>query len=115
MSAVMPSTLVTARSAPAHERAKKLGETRVYPARGADELQRSRRRDDPHVVPIYDVGEIDGRLYVSGASGRIFRLSEAGDAWEAVSLDDRWQLEQWGDDAEGRAALDARIGIHVRG
>ena len=30
------------------------------------------------------------------------------DAWEAVSLDDRWQLEQWGDDAEARAALDSR-------
>ena len=29
-------------------------------------------------------------------------------AWEAVSLDDRWQLEQWGDDPESRAALDAR-------
>lgn len=28
--------------------------------------------------------------------------------WEAVSLDDRWQLEQWGDDPEARAALDAR-------
>ena len=27
--------------------------------------------------------------------------------WEAVSLDDRWQLEQWGDDPEARAALDA--------
>lgn len=30
------------------------------------------------------------------------------DAWEAVSLDERWQLEQWGDDLEARAALDAR-------
>ena len=29
-------------------------------------------------------------------------------AWDAVSLDDRWQLEQWGSDAEGEAALDAR-------
>ena len=29
-------------------------------------------------------------------------------AWEAVSLDDRWQLEQWGDDPEARATLDAR-------
>lgn len=29
-------------------------------------------------------------------------------AWEAVSLDDRWQLEQWGDDPEARTALDAR-------
>lgn len=29
-------------------------------------------------------------------------------AWEAVSLDERWQLEQWGSDAEAEAALDAR-------
>ena len=29
-------------------------------------------------------------------------------AWEAVSLDDQWQLEQWGDDAEARKALDIR-------
>lgn len=29
-------------------------------------------------------------------------------AWEAVSLDDQWQAEQWGADAEGQAALDAR-------
>ena len=35
-------------------------------------------------------------------------MMPAGDAWEAVSLDDRWQLEQWGDDPEARAALDAR-------
>ncbi len=28
--------------------------------------------------------EVAGRIYFSGASGRIFRLSEAGDAWEAV-------------------------------
>ena len=26
-------------------------------------------------------------------------------AWEAVSVDDRWQLEQWGSDAEAEAAL----------
>ncbi len=29
-------------------------------------------------------------------------------AWEAVSLDDRWQLEQWGADAEAEKALDGR-------
>ena len=29
-------------------------------------------------------------------------------AWEAVSLDERWQLEQWGSDGEAEAALDAR-------
>ena len=26
-------------------------------------------------------------------------------AWDAVSLDERWQLEQWGADAEAEAAL----------
>ena len=29
-------------------------------------------------------------------------------AWEAVTIDDRWQLEQWGADAEAEAALEAR-------
>jgi chaperone required for assembly of F1-ATPase len=29
-------------------------------------------------------------------------------AWTAVSIDERWQLEQWGSDAEAQAALDAR-------
>lgn len=35
-------------------------------------------------------------------------MMPAQEAWEAVSLDERWQLEQWGDDAEARAALDAK-------
>ena len=29
-------------------------------------------------------------------------------AWEAVSVDDRWQLEQWGSDTEAEAALENR-------
>jgi len=29
-------------------------------------------------------------------------------AWEAVCLDERWQLEQWGSDSEAEAALDAK-------
>jgi chaperone required for assembly of F1-ATPase len=29
-------------------------------------------------------------------------------AWDAVSLDDRWQLEKWGSDAEAEAALASR-------
>ena len=29
-------------------------------------------------------------------------------AWEAVSLDEGWQLEKWGSDAEAEAALDAK-------
>ena len=32
----------------------------------------------------------------------------AESAWEAVSLDERWQAEQWGSDGEAEAALDAR-------
>lgn len=32
----------------------------------------------------------------------------ADDVWEAVSLDERWQLEKWGSDAEAEATLDAR-------
>ncbi len=36
------------------------------------------------------------------------RMVPAEAAWDAVSLDDRLHLEQWGDDKEARAALDAR-------
>jgi chaperone required for assembly of F1-ATPase len=36
------------------------------------------------------------------------QMMPAEAAWEAVSLDDRWQLEQWGDDPEALAALDGR-------
>ena len=30
------------------------------------------------------------------------------EAWDAVSIDERWQLEQWGSDAEAEAALENR-------
>src|SRR5262249_15845854 len=29
-------------------------------------------------------------------------------AWDAVSIDERWQIEQWGSDAEAEAALENR-------
>lgn len=32
----------------------------------------------------------------------------AEQAWEAITVDDRWQLEQWGSDAEAEAALENR-------
>ena len=32
----------------------------------------------------------------------------AEEAWKSVSLDERWQLEQWGSDAEAESALAAR-------
>jgi chaperone required for assembly of F1-ATPase len=30
------------------------------------------------------------------------------EAWAAASFDERWQLDQWGSDAEAEAALEAR-------
>jgi chaperone required for assembly of F1-ATPase len=33
---------------------------------------------------------------------------EAEAAWDAVSVDERWQIETWGDDAEAVAALEGR-------
>jgi chaperone required for assembly of F1-ATPase len=53
--------------------------------------------------PLVTIG---GSLVVALAVLEEMMPAEAG--WEAVSLDDRWQLEQWGDDPEARAALDAR-------
>jgi chaperone required for assembly of F1-ATPase len=32
----------------------------------------------------------------------------AKQAWDAVSIDERWQLEQWGADAEAEKALESR-------
>jgi chaperone required for assembly of F1-ATPase len=36
------------------------------------------------------------------------KMLHVTEAWEAVSLDDQWQLEQWGDDPEAVTALEAR-------
>jgi chaperone required for assembly of F1-ATPase len=36
------------------------------------------------------------------------KASTPEEAWDAVSIDDRWQLEQWGADAEAKQALEGR-------
>jgi chaperone required for assembly of F1-ATPase len=36
------------------------------------------------------------------------KAMSAEKAWQAVSIDERWQLEQWGSDAEAEKALDIR-------
>ena len=36
------------------------------------------------------------------------KAMSADEAWGAVSIDDRWQLEQWGSDADAEAALENR-------
>lgn len=36
------------------------------------------------------------------------KVIKAEEAWESVIIDERWQLEQWGSDAEAEAALENR-------
>jgi chaperone required for assembly of F1-ATPase len=36
------------------------------------------------------------------------RAFTAEDAWDAVSIDERWQVEKWGSDAEAEAAIAGR-------
>jgi len=42
------------------------------------------------------------------ALGVIEKAITAEKAWDAVSIDDRWQLEQWGSDSEAETALENR-------
>ena len=55
------------------------------------------------LAPLVTIG---GSLVAALAVYEEMMPAEA--AWEAVSLDERWQLEQWGDDSDARSALDAR-------
>ena len=59
-----------------------------------------------HLAGLSQMVTIGGSLVAALAVYEEMMPADA--AWEAVSLDDRWQLEQWGEDAEARAALDAR-------
>jgi chaperone required for assembly of F1-ATPase len=62
--------------------------------------------DDFQLAGLSPLVTIGGSLVAALAV--LEEIMPAEDAWGAVSLDDRWQLEQWGEDAEARAALDAR-------
>lgn len=59
-----------------------------------------------HLAGLSPLVTIGGSLVAALAV--LEKMLPPAEAWEAVSLDDRWQLEQWGDDPEARAALDAR-------
>lgn len=62
--------------------------------------------DDFQLAGLSPLVTIGGSLVAALAV--LEEMMPAEQAWEAVSLDDRWQLEQWGEDPEALAALDAR-------
>lgn len=72
-----------------------------------DQLAQAVHALDPYrlagVSPLVTIGGslIAGLAAVEGAVG-------VDEAWSAVSLDERWQLEQWGADEEAERALAAR-------
>ena len=68
-----------------------------------------------HSVAAYDpfrLAALSPMVTLGGSLVTALAVAEgaigAGDAWDAVTIDDRWQLEQWGADAEAEAALEAR-------
>lgn len=65
-----------------------------------------------HAVESLDSFQLAGLSPVVTTGGSIVaalavqeKAIAPGEAWKAVSLDDRWQIEQWGVDAEAEAAL----------
>jgi chaperone required for assembly of F1-ATPase len=68
-----------------------------------------------HAVATLDAFQLAGLSPLVTIGGSLIaalavleEMMPAEAAWESVSLDDRWQLEEWGADAEAQAALDAR-------
>jgi len=68
-----------------------------------------------HAVAILDPFRLAGLAPIVTIGGSLIaglavveEALPADSAWEAVSLDDRWQAEQWGNDDEATAALDGR-------
>ena len=59
-----------------------------------------------HLAGLSPLVTIGGSLIAALAV--LEKAISAGQAWEAVSIDERWQLEQWGADVEAEAALENR-------
>jgi len=60
----------------------------------------------------FELAGLSPLVTVSGSLVIALALAEGAisfeEAWAAASLDEQWQLEQWGDDADASAALEAR-------
>lgn len=68
-----------------------------------------------HAVAVYDAFRLAGLsplVTIGGSLVAALAVAEgaipAEGAWDAVTIDERWQFEQWGADAEAEAALKAR-------
>jgi chaperone required for assembly of F1-ATPase len=68
-----------------------------------------------HAVSALDAFHLSGLsplVTISGSLIAALSVLEGGlaaeQAWDAVTVDDRWQREQWGFDAEAEAALENR-------
>ena len=59
-----------------------------------------------HLAGLSPLVTVGGSLIAALAV--LERAMTASDAWDAVAIDERWQLEQWGADAEAERALDNR-------
>lgn len=59
-----------------------------------------------HLAGLSPLATVGGSLIAALAV--LEKAMTPDEAWQAVSVDERWQLEQWGGDAEAETALDNR-------
>lgn len=72
-----------------------------------------------HALDAFQLAGLSPLVTVGGSLVAALALFEkaitADEAWQAVSLDDRWQLSEWGADAEAEQALAARAADFAAG
>ena len=77
------------------------------PAATVDQLRHAVAALDPfRLAGLSPLVTIGGSLLA--ALGVLEGALMPDQAWDSVTIDDRWQLDQWGSDAEAEAALDDR-------
>ena len=80
---------------------------RAQPARTVEQLGKAVAARDPfRLAALSPLVTIGGSLVAALAV--VEEETTAEGAWEAVAVDESWQLEKWGEDAEARTALDNR-------
>lgn len=80
---------------------------RPQPARTLDQLRRALEARNP-----FELAALSPLITISGSLVIALALAEGAidleTAWAAAVLDEAWQAEQWGEDAEAAAVLEAR-------